>query len=460
MRHGTAGHQMTIEQMELPLESRGEAPRAERRGEAGPTTRGPERSGDDDLMEQVVERSNLARALRRVRRNQGSAGIDGMTVDELVPYLREHWPRIRETLLAGTYQPSAVRRHQVPKPDGRVRTLGIPTVLDRFIQQAVLQVLQPRFDPTFSESSYGFRPGRKAHDAVCQAQRYVQEGRRWVVDIDLEQFFDRVNHDILMGKLHQRIADRRVLGLIRRYLEAGMMANGVVHERTEGTPQGGPLSPLLANVLLDAVDKALERRGHRFVRYADDCNVYVRSRRAGERVMQALAGQYAELRLRINSAKSAVARAWDRPFLGFSFWVAPGRVVKRRVAPKALKAMQERVRQITARTGGRSLGQVIAELRSYLTGWRAYFRLADTPGIFAAVDQWLHRRLRMLMLKQWKRGRTTYHELRRRGVDGAALWIAARFGRSWWHVAAHKALQIALPAAHFESLGLPRLAAP
>jgi group II intron reverse transcriptase/maturase len=463
MRHGTAGHQMTIEQMELPLESRGEAPKAERRGEAEPTARGPERSGDDGLMDQVVERSNLARALRRVRRNQGSAGIDGMTVDELGPYLRGHWPGIREALLAGTYRPSAVRLHQRPKPGGRVRTLGIPTVLDRFIQQAVLQVLQPRFDPTFSEANYGFRPGRKAHDAVCQAQRYVQEGRRWVVDIDLEQSFDRVNHDILMGKLHQRIADRRVLALIRRYLEAGMMANGVVHERTEGTPQGGPLSPLLANVLLDEVDKALERRGHCFGRYADDCNGYVRSRRAGGRVMQALVGQYAKLRLRINPAKGAVARVWDRPFLGFSFWAAPGRVIKRRVAPKALKAMQERVRQITARTGGRSLGQAIAELRSYLTGWltgwRAYFRLADTPGILAAVDKWLHRRLRMLKLKQWKRGRTMYHELRRRGVDGAALGIAARFGRSWWHVAAHKALHIALPATYFESLGLPRLAA-
>lgn len=459
VRHGRARHQMAIEQMELPLGERGEAPIATRRGEARPTTPELGRSGPDDLMDRIVERSNLARALKRVRRNQGSAGIDGMTVDELVPYLRDHWGGIREALLAGTYQPSAVRQHQIPKPDGRVRTLGIPTVLDRFIQQAVLQVLQPRFDPTFSASSYGFRPGRSAHDAVCQAQRYAQAGRRWVVDIDLEQFFDRVHHDILMGKLHQRIADRRVLALIRRYLGAGMMANGVVHERTEGTPQGGPLSPLLANVLLDEVDKELERRGHCFVRYADDCNVYVRSKRAGERVMQALVGLYATLRLRINPAKSAVARVWDRQFLGFSLWVAPGRVIKRRVAPQALKAMQQRVRQITARTGGRSLRQVIAELRSYLTGWRAYFRLADTPGIFAGVDQWLHRRLRMLMLKQWKRGRTMYHELQRRGVGGAALGMAARFGRSWWHVAAHKALHIALPGSYFESLGLPRLVA-
>jgi RNA-directed DNA polymerase len=331
-------------------------------------------------------------------------------------------------------------------------------VLDRFIQQAVLQVLQPRFDPTFSESSYGFRPGRRAHDAVCQAQRYVQSGRRWVVDVDREKFFDRVNHDVLMGQLSQRLADRRVLVLIRRYLEAGIMVNGVVQERSEGTPQGGPLSPLLANVLLDEVDRELERRGHCFVRYADDCNVYLRSRRAGERVLEALAGLYAKLRLRVNPEKSAVAKVWDRQFLGFSFWVAPGRVVKRRVAPKALKTMQDRVRQITRRAGGRSLRQVVAELRSYLGGWKAYFRLADTPGVFGDVDKWLHRRLRMLMLKQWKRGRTMYRERQRRGVAGAALGIAARYGRSWWHVAAHKALHMALPGRYFVSLGVPRLA--
>jgi RNA-directed DNA polymerase len=444
--------------MELALEATGEARQCQRSGEAGPTAQETERSGDDDLMSQVVERSNLARALKRVRQNQGSAGSDGMSVDELLPYLTHHWGRLREELLTGRYQPSTVRQHAIPKGDGRMRTLGIPTVLDRFIQQAVLQVLQPQFDPTFSESSYGFRPGRRAHDAVCQAQRYVQSGRRWVVDVDLEQFFDRVNHDVLMGQLSQRITDRRVLGLIRRYLEAGIMANGVVQERYEGTPQGGPLSPLLANVLLDAVDKALERRGHRFARYADDCNVYVRSKRAGERVMEALVGLYAKLRLRGNSEKSAVARVWDRQFLGFSFWVAPGRVVKRRVAPTALNAMKARVRQITRRSGGRSLPAVAAALRSYLSGWKAYFRLADTPGVFADVDQWLHRRLRMLMLKQWKRGRTIYRELQRRGIGGATLGIAARFGRRWWHVAAHKALHIALPGTYFVSLGVPQLA--
>jgi group II intron reverse transcriptase/maturase len=406
----------------------------------------------------VIEGGNLRRAFKRVQQNEGSPGADGLTVEELPAYLREHWPAIRERLLTGRYQPSVVKRVEIPKPGGGVRMLGIPTVLDRFIQQAVLQVLQPAIDPTFSESSYGFRPGRRAHDAVCRAQRYVQNGRRWVVDVDLEQFFDRVNHDRLMGLVAKRIADPRLRTLIRRYLDAGVMVAGVAVERHEGTPQGGPLSPLLANVLLDVVDKKLERRGHRFVRYADDCNVYVRSERTAERVMVGLTQLYATLKLRVNRSKSAVALAWQRSFLGYSFWVAPGKIVKRRVAPKALEAMKERVREITSRNGGRSIVQVVALLRSYLVGWKAYFRLADTPKVLADVDKWLHRRLRMLTLKQWKRGRTMYRELQRRGVGGAALGIAARYGRSWWHVAAHKALQIALPGRYFELLGLPRLA--
>lgn len=445
--------------MELALEARGEAFHGQRSDEAGPTARGSERSGTDDLMERIVARSNLARAFKRVRQNQGSAGSDGMTVDELGPYLRDHWLAIREELLTGRYQPNVVRQHQIPKAGGGMRTLGIPTVLDRFIQQAVLQVLQPQFDPTFSESSFGFRPGRRAHDAVCQAQRYVQSGRRWVVDVDLEKFFDRVNHDVLMGKLYPRIADRRVLGLIRRYLEAGMMVNGVVQERSEGTPQGGPLSPLLANVLLDEVDKALERRGHRFARYADDCNVYVRSKRAGERVMEALVGLYAKLRLRVNSDKSAVAKVFERQFLGFSFWVAPGRVIKRRVAPNGLKSMRDRVREITSRSGGRSIPQVIAELRSYLVGWRGYFKLADTPGVFTELEQWLHRRLRAIHLKHWKRGTTVYRELRKRGVSRPASAMAGRFAGNWWRVASHQALHLALPTAYFDQLGVPRLVA-
>jgi group II intron reverse transcriptase/maturase len=458
VHHGRATHQKPSDQLELALEATGEARQGQRSGEAGPTAHGTERSGADDLMSQVVERSNLARALKRVRQNQGSAGSDGMTVDELLPYLRQNWARHREELLTGRYQPSAVRQHQIPKAGGGVRTLGIPTVLDRFIQQAVLQVLQPRFDPTFSESSYGFRPRRRAQDAVCQAQRYVQSGRRWVVDVDLEKFFDRVHHDVLMGKLSQRITDRRVLALIRRYLEAGILVNGVVQERYEGTPQGGPLSPLLANVLLDEVDKVLERRGHRFARYADDCNVYVRSERAGKRVMEALVRLYAKLKLRVNVEKSAVARVWDRQFLGFSFWVAPGRVVKRRVAPKALRKMKDRVRELTSRSGGRSIAQVIAVLRDYLIGWRAYFRLADTPHVFGQLEEWLHRRLRAIHLKHWKWGSTVFRELQRRGVSPHVAAGAARFTSNWWRVAGHAALHLALPTTYFDQLGLPRLA--
>jgi group II intron reverse transcriptase/maturase len=294
---------------------------------------------------------------------------------------------------------------------------------------------------------------------VCAAQKYIQEGRRVVVDVDLEKFFDRVNHDVLMGKLAKRIADKRMLGLIRRYLNAGVMAGGVVLERHEGTPQGGPLSPLLANVLLDEVDKELEKRGHAFARYADDCNVYVRSKRAGERVMELLRRLYAGLQLRINETKSAVARPWDRKFLGYSFWVAKGREIKRRVAPKALEAMKDRVRQITCRNGGRSIDQVVAELRGYLLGWKEYFRLADTPRIFSDLDEWIRHRLRMVQLKQWKRGTTVFRELRARGISEHVAALAGRFARSWWRVAAHKAFQIAFPISFYDRKGLPRLAA-
>ena len=323
-------------QAELPFPGRGEAPREKRSGEVTTAANGDGRSGTDHLMDEVVERGNVRVALKKVKGNKGSPGVDGMTVEELPAYLNAHWETLRAQLLDGSYQPQPVRQQEIPKSGGGVRKLGIPTVVDRLVQQAILQVLQPRFDPTFSEHSYGFRPGRRAHDAVCAAQRYIQQGRRIVVDVDLEQFFDRVNHDVMMGKLAARIADKRLLGLIRRYLEAGVMAHGMSTDRHEGTPQGGPLSPLLANVLLDEVDKELEKRGHAFARYADDCNVYVSSRRAGERVMEALRGLYAKLRLRVNEAKSAVARPQDRKFLGYSFWVAPGKVIKRRVAPKAL----------------------------------------------------------------------------------------------------------------------------
>ncbi len=346
---------------------------------------------------------------------------------------------------------------QLERPLGAMRKLGIPTVLDRFIQQAILQVLQPRFDPTFSEHSHGFRPGRRAHDAVCEARRYIQGGKKWVVDVDLEKFFDRVNHDVLMGRLEKRIEDRRVLGLIRRYLNAGMLANGIAMERHEGTPQGGPLSPLLANVLLDEVDKELEKRGHAFVRYADDCNVYVQSKRAGDRVMGLLQRLFAKLRLQINESKSAVDRAASRKILGFSFWIAPGQQVKRRVASKALGAMKDRVRQITSRSQGRSIQQVIAELRSYLLGWKGYFQLADTRRAFDRLDRWIRRRLRALQLYQWKRGRTAYRELRARGIDHPTAIGVARYCRSWWRTAYYM-MHVAIPARDFDELGLPRLA--
>ena len=444
-------------QLELPLESRGETPRLERSEEAPTATQGDERSGTSGLMELVCERQNLQAALKRVRKNKGSPGIDGMTVEELPDYLRAHWSELREHLLSGAYRPSPVKQQLIPKSGGGMRKLGIPTVLDRFIQQALLQVLQPMFDPGFSEHSYGFRPRRRAHDAVVQAQRFVQEGRRIVVDVDLEQFFDRVNHDVLMGRLAKGIGERRVLGLIRRYLEAGILAQGVATERHEGTPQGGPLSPLLANVLLDEVDKELEKRGHSFVRYADDCNVYVRSRRAGERVMGLLRRLYSRLKLCINESKSAVDFAKNRKLLGYSFWVAPGRTVKLRVAKKALATMREQVRLITRRSGGRSIEQVVGRLRSYLVGWKEYFRLAETPRIFSELDEWIRHRLRAIHLKHWKRGRTIFRELRARGLPERAAATVAANGRRWWKNSA-KLINIAFPTSYFDQLGLPRLA--
>jgi group II intron reverse transcriptase/maturase len=377
-------------------------------------------------------------------------------VEDLATWLQSNWEGVREQLLAGTYQPTAVRRQTIPKPGGGERELGIPTVLDRLIQQALLQVLQPIFDRTFSEHSYGFRPGRRAHDAVRRAQRYVQEGRRWVVDVDLERFFDRVNWDILMGRLSKRIGDKRVLRLIRRYLEAGVMAGGVVIERHEGTPQGGPISPLLANVLLDEVDRELEKRGHTFVRYADDGNVYVRSRRAGERVMALLHRLYGRLRLQINETKSAVARVWDRQFLGFSFWVAPGKRIRIRVAKKALEAMKMRVRRLTRRVCGQNLGEIVQDLSEYLIGWKGYFRLAQTPRVMNDLDEWIRHRLRAIQLKQWKRGRTAYRELAARGLSSERAARVAANTRRWWKNAA-MALHIALPNKLFDQMGLPRL---
>ena len=451
------GPQMS-RQLELLPANRGEAPTGKRSEEAPTATHENERSGASDLMEKVCERPNLQAALKRVRRNKGGPGIDGMTVDELPNHLREHWPRLREQLLAGTYQPARVKEQLIPKASGGMRKLGIPTVLDRFIQQALLQVLQPKFDPGFSQHSHGFRPGHRAHDAIVEAQGYIQGGRRWVVDVDLEQFFDRVNHDVLMGRLAKRIGDGRVLGLIRRYLGAGIMANGVAMERYEGTPQGGPLSPLLANVLLDEVDKVLEKRGHAFVRYADDCNVYVRSKRAGERVLGLLRQLYAKLRLRINEAKSAVDLAWRRKILGYSFWVAKDSTIRRRVADKALVTMKDEIRGITARTCGRSTGEVCKRLGEYLRGWKEYFCLADTPRIFADLDRWIRHRLRALQLKQWGQQSTVYRELRARGMSKDAAMLVAVNCRRWW-MNSGRILHVALPNRYFDQLGVPRLAA-
>lgn len=414
--------------------------------------------GASDLLERVLSRPNLQAALKRVRQNKGSPGIDGMSVEELPQHLREHWIELRERLLTGSYRPHAVRRHVIPKSGGGVRELGIPTALDRFIQQALLQVLQPLIDPSFSQHSYGFRPGRRAHEAILAAQAHIRNGHCWVVDVDLEKFFDRVNHDVLMGKLASRIADHRMLGLIRRYLEAGIMAHGVVVERHEGTPQGGPLSPLLANVLLDEVDRELERRGHAFVRYADDCNVYVRSRRAGERVMGLLRRQYGKLRLQINESKSAVAFVKGRKLLGYAFWFAPDGTVRRAVSEKALRRMKERVRQITRRNGGRSVEQVAGELRGYLSGWKEYFRLANTPRVFDELDQWIRHRLRALQLKHWRRGTVIYRELRARGLSEDHARQVAGNSRRWWRNSG-MLLNRAFPIRYFDQLGVPRLAA-
>ena len=400
----------------------------------------------------------MQRAWRRVKANRGTAGVDGLDIDQTSRQLKTEWPRIREALLQGTYRPSPVRRVMIPKPGGGQRELGIPTVTDRLIQQALLQVLQPKIDPDFSEHSYGFRPGRRAHDAVLAAQSYIQSGRKIVVDVDLEKFFDRVNHDILMDRVRKRIGDDGVCRLVRAYLNAGIMDGGVVVERHEGTPQGGPLSPLLANLLLDEVDKALEARGHCFVRYADDCNVYVHSRRAGERVMQLLRRLYGRLHLRINESKSAVASVFTgRKFLGFSFWMAPKGVVKRRVARKAVMAFRQRVRWLTRRSGGRSIQQVVDGLRPLLLGWRAYFRLAQTTGVWRELDEWIRHRLRAIQLRQWKRGKTMFRELCAMGASTEVARKVAVNSRRWWHNSA-MLLNSVLTLSWFDSLGLPRLA--
>lgn len=408
------------------------------------------------LLRAALRRENLLQAFKRVRRNKGAAGVDGRDIDETSRYLAGTWPEIREQLLAGTYRPSPVRRVTIPKPDGGERELGIPTGTDRLIQQALLQVLQPILDPTFSEHSYGFRPGRRAHDAVLSARAYVQSGRRIVVDVDLSKFFDRVNHDILIDRLRKRIDDAGVIRLIRAYLNSGIMDHGVVQSRHEGTPQGGPLSPLLANVLLDEVDKELERRGHCFARYADDANVYVRSKRAGERVMALLRRYYAKLHLVVNEGKSAVASAFGRKFLGYSLWVASGKVVKLKVADKPLATFKQRIRELTRRSCGRSMAQTVDKLRSYMLGWKGYFKLAQTPKIWKKLDEWLRHRLRAIQLKHWKRGKSMYRELLGLGAAPSVAKQVAANSRCWWRNA-DRLLKTVLTIAYFDALGVPRL---
>jgi group II intron reverse transcriptase/maturase len=432
-----------------PGTSRSVEPRAAVRENPDPT--------QTRLMERCVEPENANLAWKRVAGNKGSPGIDGMSIEEAKEYLRASWPKIREELLQGSYQPKPVKRVEIPKANGGVRQLGIPTVVDRFIQQLMLQVLQPQWDPTFHEHSFGFRPGRNAHQAIEKAGEFVQEGRRWCVDVDLEKFFDTVNHDVLMSKVAQRVEDKRMLGLIRRFLQAGIMEQGVCLKREEGTPQGGPLSPLLANLLLNEVDWELAGRGLAFCRYADDCNVYVRSKAAAERVMRGMAALYASLRLRINPAKSSVAKAWERKFLGYQLWIGHKRAVKRRVSPQAMEKFKNTVRALTRRNCGRSVDQIVKGLRPYLLGWNNYFKLADTPKIFARLDSWIRRRLRMVHLKQWKNGETCYRNLVARGLSPDVAKSIAGAPRSYWAMAGTSGMHIVFPTSYFDALGLPRL---
>jgi RNA-directed DNA polymerase len=442
------------------LESRDEVPTADVRGTEPPAAkREPESPAEDErLIEEVCSQGNLWKALKQVQANKGSPGVDGMTVRQLPDYLRQHWPAIREQLLSGAYTPQPVKRVEIPKPDGGKRQLGIPTVLDRFIQQALLQVLQKRWDPTFSPHSYGFRPGRSAHQAVAAAQQYIAAGYRWVADLDLEKFFDRVNHDRLMAAVAKRERDKRVLKLIRAFLNSGVMDDGLVHATREGTPQGGPLSPLLSNLVLDELDRELEQRGHKFVRYADDCNIYVRSERAGLRAMAGITRFITgRLKLKVNQAKSAVARPQERKFLGFSFTF--GREPKRRIAPKARERFQARVRELTRRTRGISLRTMADQLASYLRGWRGYFGHCQTPSVLEELDSWIRRRLRCFLWKQWKRGKRRFAELRRRGVSKDLAAKTAGSPHGPWRISRSPALSYALPDAFFVALGVPLLAA-
>lgn len=407
---------------------------------------------EEQIMEKVVDRDNLLTALRNVKRNGGSPGIDGMTVKELPEYLKRKWPKLRGQLMSGTYEPLPVRRVEIPKPGGGIRQLGIPTVLDRFIQQALLQVLQQDWDGTFSESSYGFRPKRSAHQAIKRSQRYLKEGYGWVVDMDLEKFFDRVNHDKLMSEVRKRVSDRRVTVLIQRYLKSGIEHEGKLVKPEMGTPQGGPLSPLLANLMLDNLDRELERRGHRFVRYADDCNIHVKSKRAGSRVLRSISRFLSShLKLSVNEAKSAVDRPWKRQFLGFTF----SSRLNRRISSKSIKRFKNRIREITCRVRGRRIEVIVKELRRYMFGWQAYFNFTEVRYVLKELDSWVKRRLRCYLWKQW--GRRGYRELRKLGVSRDLAWNTAKSAHGPWRLSRSPGLAFALTAKYFAKLGLPRL---
>jgi RNA-directed DNA polymerase len=443
-------------QLELafPMEGGGEAPDHLEQGvEPSMAKYASESTASTQVMEEVCSRENMLEAYKRVKRNKGSPGVDGLTVQKLLDHLKGHWKNIREQLLLGGYQPQPVRQVEIPKPSGGVRKLGIPTVVDRLIQQAILQVLQKEWDPTFSKNSFGFRPGRSAHQAVRQAQQYIRDGCEYVVDLDLEKFFDRVNHDILMDRVAKRVKDKRLLRLIRRYLEAGLMQNGLASIRTQGMPQGGPLSPLLSNLLLDELDRELESRGHRFCRYADDSNIYVRSQRAGERVMLKIT-RFLErrLRLKVNQSKSAVAHPWKRKFLGFTFSV--GNTAYIRVAPASVKRLKTRIRELSTRNRGRSFEQVIGETSQYLRGWQGYYGIVYQPWLMRKLDGWIRRKLRCLAWTQWKTFKNRSRELRKRGIHAQKAAETAATRRGAWFVSKLPGVQRALSVKHFQSIGL------
>jgi len=440
-------------------ESRGESPRAHAEGTVLPVADSQAESptSSDRLMESICDPGNLDTAMAKVIANGGAPGVDGMRVTQLEKYFERHRDRITQELLAGTYRPQPVKRVEIPKPDGGVRKLGIPTAVDRVIQQATLQVLSPQWDETFSENSFGFRPGRSAHQAVAQAQKYLEEGYTWVVDMDLEKFFDRVNHDVLMSRIARRVEDKRLLKLIRAFLNSGVMVDGLTEATPEGTPQGGPLSPLLSNLLLDELDRELTARGLRFARYADDCNIYVKSRRAGERVLNSVTRWLDQkLRLTVNQSKSAVDRPWNRKFLGFTFTTQR----KRSIAPASRAKFKKRIRELTKRNRGASLARVVSELRSYLLGWRGYFGHCQTPSVLRDFDSWIHRRLRCYAWKQWKTGRRRFAELRRLGVGTAPAAQTAGSNKRYWHISRSPTLNMALSRAYLTEMGLPLLLEP